>query len=116
MRIKIKNLKLKVLLGLYEHERTAKQTVILNVVFEPSMDKAAETDNIKDAINYHKLVDEIREKVEKTEFFLIERLSQFILDIIKANPAIRSAEIEIDKPDAPIEDIDSVSITRSFTR
>jgi D-erythro-7,8-dihydroneopterin triphosphate epimerase len=42
----------------------------------------------------------IVEEVEKTSFYLIERLAGFILDIVFENNKVTKATVEIDKPHA----------------
>ncbi|MFQ5354102.1 MAG: dihydroneopterin aldolase, partial [Thermodesulfobacteriota bacterium] len=57
----------------------------------------------------------IIEAVEKSEFFLIEKLAGFILDIVMKAPGVRSATVEVDKPHA-LRFSSSVSVEVSAAR
>ena len=49
--IKIKNLKVKTIIGIFNHEREASQDLILNIKIAFNSTIASQTDNIQDAQN-----------------------------------------------------------------
>ena len=114
MIVRIKNLKLRTIIGIQEWERTEKQDIIINIEYETNAEKAAKSDDINDTINYKTLNKKIIEKVESTSFFLLEKLASCILEIIMEDKRITRAKVEIDKPGA-LRFADSVSVEHSVT-
>ena len=109
MQIKIKNLRLRTIVGIYSWERKELQDIIINVSIDFDGEKASGSDNIADTVNYKSIKKEIVTAVESSRFKLLESLSKTILDIIFRNPLVRAACVEIDKPHA-LRFADSVSI------
>lgn len=110
MIMQIKNLTTKAIIGVNDWERKKKQKVIINLELEFSGDRASETDNLEDTINYRSLTDKIIDEVEKSSFLLIEKLANHVLKIVMENTLVKKAVVEISKPGA-LEFADSVSIT-----
>jgi D-erythro-7,8-dihydroneopterin triphosphate epimerase len=115
MVIRIKNLRLRAIIGINAWERTQKQEIIVNVEMEFDGDKAAASDDVRDTIDYAAIKRRLLAEVEKTEFFLLEKLITFILDIVMEDQRVRRAMVEIDKPHA-LRFAESVSLTASRTR
>jgi len=113
--IKIKNLRLKAIIGTNPEEREVPQEVVLNVTFEYDTRNAALSDRLEDAVNYHTLSKRIGELVERSRFFLLEKLANEVLTLILAEPRIEKASVEIAKP-AALKRADSVSLTASRSR
>ena len=109
MLVRIKNLKLKAIIGIDNWERKKKQTVVINIEYEIKNTKAHKTDNIKDTLNYRTLTKEIIEYVKSSRFQLLEKLTGNILKIILKDKRISQAKVEIDKPGA-LRFSDSVSV------
>ncbi len=115
MTIKIKNLRLRTILGIFEWERKHKQDIIINTSIEFDGSQAAASDSIEDTLNYKSLTKKIITLVESSEYFLIEKLAQSILDLVMESPLASSAHVEIDKPQA-LRFSDSVSVSCSAIR
>lgn len=113
--IKIKNLKLKTIIGINPQERVTKQEVVINVAIEVDAAKAIKTDNIDHALDYKVITKKIIAEVEKTSFFLLEKLADFILQLVMSNRQAKKVTVEVDKPLA-LRFADSVSVTVSATR
>ena len=109
MIIKIKNLKLRTIVGIYNWEKDRKQDVIINIELEVSSEKALKTDDINDTINYKDLNNEIISAVESRKFYLIEKIADTILEIVLKDKRVVKAIVEIDKPGA-LQFSDSVSV------
>lgn len=109
--IRIKNIKVNALIGVYELERRQKQDLFINMKITYDGLKASGTDKIVDTLNYLVVTRRIVEEVSKTEFELLESLMDFVFDIIMDYPQVISAEVEIDKPYAMKELAESVSVT-----
>lgn len=115
MKITIKNLLLRTIIGLNDWERTKKQDVLLNLNITVADEKACFTDNINDSLDYKKLTKKIIQDVESVNFFLIEKLAGFVMDIIFENDMVAYASVEVGKPHA-LRFSESVSILLERTR
>lgn len=115
MKIRIKNLRARTILGINEWEREQKQEIIINMEITFDGSKAAETDNIEDTINYKSIKRRILEATESTDFFLLEKLAGHILQIVMKDKKIRNAVVEVDKPHA-LRFADSVSVIYEANR
>lgn len=100
MIIRIKDLKLRTIIGFKEWEREKKQDISINLTIESSIERAVETDDIKDSIDYKDVTKRIIDAVEETEFLLLEKLAGFILDLVMEDKRIDRCTVEVDKPHA----------------
>ena len=115
MKIHIKNLRLKTIIGINDWERAEKQDVVVNVEVELDASRATETDRIEDTINYKTLTKRIISEVELSKFYLIEKLADHILNIVLENNKVKRGTVEVDKPQA-LRSADSVSVSCSGDR
>ncbi|HEC05625.1 dihydroneopterin triphosphate 2'-epimerase [Thiolapillus sp.] len=106
--IRIRNLRLRTYIGFNEEEMKKRQDVVVNVRFSYKADEAAETDDVKYAVNYRTITKEIIALVEDGRFMLLERLAADVLELVMQHEPISSAEVEVDKPHA-LRFSDSVS-------
>lgn len=113
--IRITNLRLQAIIGTNDWERHKKQTILINIRLDYNAAKASQSDNIQDALDYKILTKKIIKMVESSQFFLLEKLTQKILDIILEYPLVREAQVRVDKPLA-LRYADSVSIEMSKKR
>jgi D-erythro-7,8-dihydroneopterin triphosphate epimerase len=107
--IRIENLRLRTIIGIYDWERENKQDIIINAKLTFDASKASQSDDIKDTVNYKEITKTIIEKVEPSSFNLLEKLTKVVLEICLINPLVTSATVRIDKPQA-LRFADSVSI------
>ena len=99
-RIRVKDLRLRTFIGIKEEEILNKQDVLINLtILYPAAD-AVEVNDIEHALNYRTITKAIIRHVEENRFALLERMTQEILDLVMENPAVRYAEVEVDKPHA----------------
>ena len=110
MTIKIKNLRLRAIIGVNQWERQNRQEIIVNIEMEYDGSAAAASDRVEDAVDYSALKRRLLAEVEATEFFLLEKLATFVLNIVMQDSRIVSTVVEIDKPHA-LRFADSVSVT-----
>jgi FolB domain-containing protein len=107
--IRITDLKLRVIIGVEDWERKAKQDVIINIKFDFDAGKACVNDNIQDTLDYKTLTKRIIKEAEGSSFFLLEKFAQRILDTVLDYPLVKKASVRVDKPFA-LRFADSVSI------
>ncbi len=109
MIIRIKNLRLRTILGVNPEEREALQDVVINVEIEVDGQKAVETDSLAHAVNYRELTKRVIDRVERFSGYLLETLANQILKLIMEDKRIKRAVVEVDKPYA-LRFADSVSV------
>jgi len=107
----VKNLRASTIIGAYDWEKKQVQNVLMDIEVEYDAKKAIETDDVKNTFDYCELSQEIIKKTEETKFELLEKLVDFVADIIMAHEMPVSCKVEINKID-PVKDFaDAVSIT-----
>ncbi|MCC6797447.1 MAG: dihydroneopterin aldolase [Candidatus Hydrogenedentes bacterium] len=99
-RIYIRDLATRCIVGINPDERVNKQEVIINIVLETDLSKAGASDNIDDTVDYKRIKQSVLELVEKSEFLLIERLSDAIAQICLREPRVHTVQVTLDKPGA----------------
>ncbi len=115
MIIKIENLKLRTIVGIYDWEKEKEQDVIINIEMEFDGTKAIETDNIEDTIDYKTITKQIISMVEGNEFNLIEKIAGEAIKIVMKNNKVERASVRVDKPGA-LRFTDTVSVTQTQSR
>jgi dihydroneopterin aldolase len=108
MLIRVKNLKLKAIIGVYEWERKIKRDLVFNVEVETKNSKAISNDDLADTVDYDEIVAVIK-KLGTEKFFLIEKMAGEITKEILKNKKISRCKIEIDKIGI-ISEADSCSV------
>jgi len=108
--INIKNLRLQTLIGIFDWEREAKQEVIINAQMDYDATDAIQSDTIEEALDYKTITKEIVAAVEESEFFLLEKLTNHVLQLIMSHDRVETATVTIDKPGA-LSHAESVSVT-----
>lgn len=78
----LKDLRVDVVIGIYEWERRVKQTIILDIEMAADVGRAAQSDNIDDALNYKAVAKRLFDYVGTTEFKLVETLAENIAALL----------------------------------
>ncbi|QIZ85872.1 dihydroneopterin triphosphate 2'-epimerase [Bermanella marisrubri] len=108
--IRITNLRLRTYIGFNPEEQEKQQDVVINVEIQYPADKATQTDQVENALNYKSINKSIIKHVEQGRFLLLEKLVSDVLAICCDHPWVRYAQVTIDKPHA-LRFADSVSLT-----
>ena len=96
--IRITDLNLRAVIGTNDWERIHKQDVVVNIVLTYDAQKAIKSDQIKDAVDYKTITKKIIKEVEASQYQLIEKLADAVLQIAMENSKVLSAHVRIDKP------------------
>ncbi len=83
----VKNIPVSLILGVYEEERQQRQTILLSFEAAPRTLRAAETDRIEDTVNYHALALFLKETAEQTQYHLLEKLGQHLIEAVGKDPS-----------------------------
>ncbi len=94
------------IIGIYEWERSTKQTLIFDIAMAFDINKAAQTDDIQYTLDYKKVSDRVIEFVQNTQFYLIERLISEVAELILTEFNLTWVQIKLNKRGAVGKDID----------
>ena len=107
--IRITDLRLRCIIGANDWEREKKQDVIINIVMHVDISKPSQSDDLNDTVDYKTIAKKIIKTIEPSEFILLEKMVQVVMDIVCEHPMVKKAEVRIDKP-AALRFADSVSV------
>jgi dihydroneopterin aldolase len=98
--------------GHFKEEQIVGNQFIVNLTLQTNMEKAAESDNLKDALNYQTAYLIIQEEMKKKSH-LLENIAKRILDALYSNfDSIEKATIKVSKMNPPMGGkMKSVSVT-----
>lgn len=104
--------------GVYEYEREQGQKFYFDVEIETLDERAAQTDDVKDAVDYALIYQLVKEVAENKRFRLLEALTAHINEeILKQFALVHRATTRVRKPSVPISGpIDFVQVETSRTR
>jgi dihydroneopterin aldolase len=89
------------IVGIYEHERTVRQPVIVDVELDYDFAAAAASDAIADAVDYDGIARSIAALAERRGFQLIETMAEETAAMLLAQvPVATRVKLEIRKPAA----------------
>lgn len=108
-KIHLRNIKANILIGINPEERVNKQPVHINVTLYTDCSAAAASDNIKDAVDYSVIHDEIVSHLHNTHYDLIETLAEKTAEICLSEKAVKECVVSVDKPEA-LEYAESVAV------
>lgn len=93
-------LEIETIIGIYDWERTQKQTIVLDIQMAFDISKAAETDDIQYALDYKTVSKRVISFVETSEFFLVETLIEEIAKLIQIEFHVPWVKIVLNKKGA----------------
>jgi len=97
--IKIRQLKLKAVIGVRPRERKAPQPLIVDLALHAELQVAGRSDQLTDTIDYAGLVARLRKAVVKSRFQLLEALAEHIADLC-LRERIVAVDVTVAKPGA----------------
>jgi FolB domain-containing protein len=115
MTVAIKNLRLQVILGVNEAERTTVRDVVVNLHADYDARDAASTDRIEDALDYRELRNRIIGVTRDTKYHLLESLAECISAELRRDTRVTKLRLEVDKPGA-LRLAESVSVSLGWER
>ena len=105
--VELKDLEVRCVVGLYGHERTRVQPLVVHLAMHLDLRAAGESDEVAHTVDYGRLSGEVRFVLEHARFRLIESaaetLARYVLlpptpDVPR--PAVQRVVVRIDKPEA----------------
>jgi len=111
--LKIENIKLWARVGVLDQERELGQLFSLDIFLWNDFEKCTANDDIKETVDYSKLVNLLKGQSKKIYCFTIEKYSKAILEIIDSEFKLSKIKIILTKCNPPIIGFDGkVSIVR----
>lgn len=98
--IHIRDLLLRCIVGINEHERTQKQDVVVNVDMWVNVSEAISSDDVSKTVDYKDVNKQIIAAVEGSNYFLLESLASKIAEICLDNRRVHKVRVVVEKPGA----------------
>ena len=99
-RIHIRDLLLRCVVGVNEDERRQKQDVVIQITLEADLREACRSDCLEHTVDYRALKKRVISLVERSTFYLVERLAEAIAAECLAEPRVRGVRVQVEKPGA----------------
>ena len=103
--------------GCYCEEQTLGNDFIVDIVIDTDMEKASNTDNLCDALNYAEVYEIVKQEM-LVRACLLEHLNKRILDkLFESFPQLNSAKVRVAKLNPPVDGkMQNVSVCQKRTR
>jgi dihydroneopterin aldolase len=88
--------------GVFEAERRDGQVFLADLVLAVDTRAAARSDDLQDTVDYGSLVSSVVKAIESDPVDLIEKLAERIADTCLEDDRVRSVEVTVHKPHAPV--------------
>ena len=89
--------------GVFEFERAQGQAFVVDLTLGLDTRPAADSDDLRDTVDYGSLVMQVKAAVERDPVDLIETLAERIADICLLDARVGCAKVTVHKPTAPIQ-------------
>tara|TARA_B110000483_G_C18199778_1_gene544668 strand:+ start:1303 stop:1656 length:354 start_codon:yes stop_codon:yes gene_type:complete len=96
----IEDLKVETIIGIFGWERKVRQEVNISLEMEFDISKASKSDEIIDALDYKKIGKAVINLLEKSSFFLVEKMAEEIAKLVLKNKQVDSVMVTASKPGA----------------
>ena len=98
--IYLRDLRIETVIGIYDWERSTRQTVSIDLEMATDIRMAADTDSIEDTLNYKAVAKRVIDFVGNSEFQLVETLSERVAEIILDEFEVPWLRLRLSKPGA----------------
>ncbi len=89
--------------GVFDAERRDGQVFLADLVLAVDTRAAARSDHLQDTVDYGSLVAKVKKAIESDPVDLIETLAERIADTCLQDGRVRSVEVTVHKPHAPVD-------------
>lgn len=96
----IRDLKIQTVIGIFEWERSIRQTVSIDLEMATDIAKAAATDHIDDALDYKSVAKRVIAFTEASQFQLVETLAERIAELVRTEFSVPWLRLRLSKPGA----------------
>lgn len=99
-RIEIKDLLLRGIVGVNDHERRKPQDILVNLVMEADTRAVAAADSLDGGLNYRTVSKQIIALVEESRFHTVEKLAEEIARLVVTGHPVAAVLVSVEKPGA----------------
>ena len=99
----INGLKAASVIGCYDWERDIRQTLVIDLELKADFTRAAQTDALKDALDYAAISQRVIAVCDESRFQLLEALAEHLAAIVLKEFSVESLRMTITKPGAVTE-------------
>lgn len=96
----IRGLQVETIIGIYDWERTIRQTVRIDLEMATDIRAAARRDDIDQTLNYKAISDRLIEFITQSEFLLLEALAEEIASLVLDEFSVPWLRLRLAKPGA----------------
>ena len=97
----LQGLRVECIVGIHQHERETRQSVILDIEMQYDFAAAATSEAIGDAVDYAGVASQVTELAERRGFQLIETMAEEMAALVLTRfPQVQRVRLEIRKPAA----------------
>lgn len=96
----IKDLLIRGVIGVTEHEREQPQDILVNVIIYADSTKAGQTDDVNESVNYRTIAKKILNYVEGAKRYTVEALAADIMKLVLEEANVLGARVRVEKPGA----------------
>ena len=114
-KVSIKNLILKISVGLHDFEKKRKQRVRFNIDILTDSNIKPNNNNLASIVNYEDTINKIKHITDKKHHELLEDLAENIFDIIFKSKIVKKVSLKLEKLDI-IKNTESVGIEVTKSR
>jgi len=93
----IRDLRIDTVIGIYDWERSIRQTIRLDLEMATDIAKSAATDRIEDTLNYKAVAKRVISFVEESSFQLVETLAERIAELVQAEFGVPWLRLTLNK-------------------
>ena len=99
-KVLIKDLMVRGVIGVSDHERADRQDIVINVVLFTDTTRAGKSDQIEDCVNYRTIAKQIIAHVESTARYTVEALAADLAEICLGHAGVDHVQVRVEKPGA----------------
>lgn len=96
----IKDLLVRGIIGINEWEREKAQDILINITITADLEKAGQSDDIADSINYRTIAKKAQAIAETAQRLTVEALASDIARACLEEPGALKARVKVEKPNA----------------
>jgi len=96
----IKDLLIRGVIGVTEHEREQPQDILVNVIIYADSTRAGQTDDVNESVNYRTIAKKILNYVEGAKRYTVEALAADIMKLVLEEANVLGARVRVEKPGA----------------
>jgi 7,8-dihydroneopterin aldolase/epimerase/oxygenase len=98
--VRIKGLKVETIVGVHDWERKLPRTVVIDLELATDAARAAKSDQLKDAVDYHAVAQATSAFVAQARVQLVETLAQQLAEKLQQQFGVAWLRLELHKPGA----------------